>query len=587
MRESNFCGNVCVTSSAGTGKTTTLIKRLKDMLDSGINPKDILVFTFTVAGADELKKRLGDNANGMTVGTMHSVFYSILRNILTYYGYKLPKVMKDYEVESKISDIAKKYKEIESMSTRDIILEITNKINEIEIPTKSGGILSVFYDFEEYKNKENLCTYDDMLYKTYWYLKNNMDIREKFAYKWGYILVDEFQDSNLLQVELLKILSAKYHNLYVIGDAKQTIYGFRGSNHEYITNFKDYFKDAKIERLSKTYRTPKKVLSLVNSFSTSRLNEEPIETAIDKEGSVNCRAFTSVQDEVNYVARLNEESKDSLILSRTNAGLIFVEFELIKNSKKYSVIGNQYYYDVDHIRNMLNALLLISEPNMKMPTVICEVLKFCFPYMKKLTKDTILANDFSFDELCDFMPDSWADRTSLKKFCHHIKYIMKAQGIDGYNKNVNIQDVLIDIMSTFNYDKYIRSREDKNSLVASKQVICAFLEICDSFNNIDKKSRNNVDELFSFIRKSKQLTHDSKIRLSTIHKAKGLEADNVFIIGVDDGVFPFGEEDTKEYDEEKRLFYVAITRPRDNLTITCHNPSVFFTFASKWLKTNK
>jgi len=587
-----------VRASAGTGKSTVLIRRIKELIDSGIKPDSILAFTFTNYATDELKTRMKEYSEKITIGTMHAVFRNILIDCLKYNAeknklvFEQPELMSDFDIERTLSQLIVRYHSLKKKNIKDIILDITNLINSIHIPSRRLDDLNkLMCDFEEYKSRNNLITFDDMLYKTYFLLKNNKELSSKWSKRWEYIFVDEFQDSNLLQVELLRILSSHSKHLFAIGDYKQAIYGFRGGNPELMVNFNDYFHNAKFDVLSKTYRNSKAVLNIANQVTESFFSDKGetiIETNSEEEGSFTTKEFKTRSQESHYIVSQLEEETDTMVLTRNNSQLLDIELELLKQNKRYKILGDTYFHTNKHVINLLNVALIINRPEKSATKCYLSTLKWFAPYMKKSAKLAIQREYVNFNNLKKINVPEFSDTKHLINLYDKIDYCLRL-------KNSSAGDLLYTAYSIMNYEKYIKSSEQSMQAIESINFVEKFIDLCKSFKTLT--------ELFDFVNNAKKVEHESKIRLSTIHKSKGLEADNVIIAGITKGVFPHlskekqdeideevyflknvfdnPEDDEPHEEEERRLLYVAVTRARYNLLATTHCPSMFFKFLQK------
>lgn len=589
-----------VKASAGSGKTFTLVNNIQKLIESGVNQESILAFTFTNYATDDLKLKLKDYPK-ITLGTMHSVFNTILMDLLNREAkkYKLnfvrPTLMKDIDVEwfvkRYISKNLKAKKQL-GKNVNDIILAIQHKINNLLLPRATSGELDrLIIAFENHKKDNNLITFDDMLQKTYYLFRGNKEYAERWAKKWEYIFVDEFQDSNILQVELLKFLSSHHKNLFAIGDFKQSIYGFRGGNPDLLLNFNSHFSGAEISTLPKTYRNSKLITNLANGIvheMFSKFGEEPIDTNSEHLGEIEMKRFHSEDDEINYIVKNLSEEEDTLVLTRTNAEIVNIEIELIKKRIHYKILGDNYFYKNKHITNLLNLLVLFSFDETKKSTeYILSTLSWFSKFFTKESKNILLNKGISVSELRTIKLENVNDKKSLNMLADKIQFVKTTAK--------SVSDIAYRALATMSYDEYIEDKEQKDEALVSKLTLQYFISAISDFNSIT--------DVFNFIKLSKKAEHSSKIRLSTIHKSKGLEAEKVIIPFVEKGKFPLEKKESNnafeepfdinslnqeiqqkpKYDEEEdRLLYVAITRPKTQLIITTHNPSYYFTILKKY-----
>lgn len=551
-------GGIVVTASAGTGKTYSIVSKIQHCIDNGVNPLNILVFSFTVDAANELKSRI-KNGELMTVGTIHSVMYQIIREnsrkryfvldngAQTKFVFNIFKENKiDYD---RYSSYMSKVGFAKNFFTNyyELLDEQPEVLMEFFKDQKLFGF-AVQYELE--KERCHKIDLDDMQLKAYQILRDNQDVLAHRQERWKYIFVDEAQDLCNPQADIIKLLAAKYQNLFIVGDEKQAIYGsFRASSPEFMQNFKHYFPQANEFFLPTTYRCAQSITDAGNRIA-GYIDKSCIDTANKSTGKVEkLQPFYSQAQEAETICDmaikyLRTTNKSIRILYRTNAQSLMYQLFLIRNNVPFAINQN------------------VSLFNTKEGRLAIACCQFVYEYdsMTSVAKAGVLNN----------IRPALTERRAI----YGAVGIMKKDDCDIMNKRLGYQyDNLTAELEALRFElSRLQSPRDIVAFVAKMDCIVDFSDA--AYDNLigiaeflrDCKTMQDVDDMIAEISRPRNVPKDERvIHLSTIHGSKGLEADVVFLTGVVDNVLPhkFGVEL-----EELNLWYVGVTRAREELYIS-------------------
>ncbi|MFV0248547.1 MAG: ATP-dependent helicase [Tenacibaculum sp.] len=593
-------GPVIIIAGAGSGKTRVLTYKIAHLLQQGVDPFHILSLTFTNKAAREMKERIAQvvgnsEAKNLWMGTFHSTFARILRAEAPLLGY--PQNFSIYDTQDSVRLISSLIKEMnlekESYKPKQILSRISSYKNNL-ITVKA-----YFKNFELQEEDKLLCRpktgeiyrqyvdrcfksgamdFDDLLLRTNELLARFPEILAKYQNRFRYIMVDEYQDTNHSQYLIVRTLADRFQNICVVGDDSQSIYSFRGANINNILNFQKDYPEAKIFKLEQNYRSTKNIVQAANSvINNNKIKlEKEVWTANETGESVKVIQLTSGEEEGNFVAdsifkNLNKHSLNPAnfaVLYRTNAQSKTIEDALRKKNIKYKIYGGISFYQRKEIKDLLSYLRLLVNPNdeeallriinypqrgIGTTTVDKLVLaanhykKSVFEIIKSLDKIDIKLNQGTKNKLNDFLlmiqrlqievqtknAFEIAELTIINT--QFIKNLQKDGSIEGINKVENIQELLSGI-------KYFISDKSKTT---NQITLTAFLEDVALATDFD----NEKDR-------------EPGVSLMTVHLSKGLEFPFVYIIGLEENLFPsaMNINSRGELEEERRLFYVALTR---------------------------
>lgn len=574
-------GPCLVLAGAGSGKTRVLTTRIAYLIDNGIPSYNILAITFTNKAAKEMKERVETLVPGnyAFLGTFHSLGVRILRENSKECGLEsnftildsddvlslIKRIMKNKKIDPK--ELAPSYVrnrisfiKNENLSSR----EIDNLFNTIS----EKKVLDIYQTYQELIHKNNSVDFDDLLVLPVELFKKYPEILDKYQEKFKYILVDEYQDTNEVQYQFNKLLASKYRNLFVVGDANQSIYGFRNANFRNILNFEKDYKDAYVVTLESNYRSTNNILECANCVI--RNNKERKELNLKgtigdgvKTQYITCEngkmeALTII-DEIKKLYNQGYDYKDIGILYRTNGQSRLLEEVFLKENIPYNVVGAYYFYQRKEIKDLLSYLKLINNQNddIALRRVINEPKRgIGEKAIENLSNEATRLGSSMFDAISkgkelafkDLILDmiKAQDNLSLTEF---IDYVIDKSGMK----------------ESLTSEKSLENDLRLDNLEEFKSVTASFEERTGSVNLSDF-----LEEISLVADISEHKEEKDAVTLMTIHSAKGLEFDCVFLCGMEEGIFPhqnsFGSD--AEIEEERRLCYVGITRARKVLYLT-------------------
>ncbi len=577
----HLSGPCLVLAGAGSGKTRVLTTRIAYLIDNGIPSYNILAITFTNKAAKEMKERVETLVPGnyAFLGTFHSLGVRILRENSKECGLEsnftildsddvlslIKRIMKNKEIDPK--ELAPSYVrnrisfiKNENLSSR----EIDNLFNTIS----EKRVLDIYQTYQELIHKNNSVDFDDLLVLPVELFKKYPEILDKYQEKFKYILVDEYQDTNEVQYQFNKLLASKYRNLFVVGDANQSIYGFRNANFRNILNFEKDYKDAYVVTLESNYRSTNNILECANCVI--RNNKERKELNLKgtigdgvKTQYITCEngkmeALTII-DEIKKLYNQGYDYKDIGILYRTNGQSRLLEEVFLKENIPYNVVGAYYFYQRKEIKDLLSYLKLINNQNddIALRRVINEPKRgIGEKAIENLSNEATRIGSSMFDAI------SKGRELAFKEL---ILDMIKAQ--DNLSLTEFI-DYVIDksgMKESLTSEKSLENDLRLDNLEEFKSVTASFEERTGSVNLSDF-----LEEISLVADISEHKEEKDAVTLMTIHSAKGLEFDCVFLCGMEEGIFPhqnsFGSD--AEIEEERRLCYVGITRARKVLYLT-------------------
>ena len=584
------------------------VEKLKDVVAvSPIKPWNILAITFTNKAADELKQRLedmlGEDGLNVNAATFHSACARILRREIENLGYGKSFTIYDSDesqrlLKSCMSDLGIVDK---TLNAKAVINEISSAKDKLITPEqyrdttegdfKKATIAKIYREYQKRLLAANALDFDDIIMLTVELFEDYPEILEYYQNKFRYIMVDEYQDTNHAQFKLISLLSGKHNNLCVVGDDDQSIYRFRGATIENILGFEKQFENCKVIRLEQNYRSTQNILSAANSVIKNNKGRKP--KTLWSDGDAGSKVYiykaSDENDEARYVAsaimaskKAGGKFKDNAVLYRMNAQSNFIERVFVQNNIPYRVFGGLRFYDRKEIKDIVAYLSVlnnqydimrfkrivnepkrgIGEATLKSLEEICianaaspiEVMREADSYPLLSKKSNSLKSIAGvFDSLIS-MVDTVALDTLLDEVLDKTGYrdYLKLQGDDGMNRLENIEEL-----------KSTMVEYQKNS---EEPTLDEFLAEISLYTDLDRM--NNTDNC---------------VTLMTIHSAKGLEFENVYVIGMEDGIFPGSRSMLKENDmeEERRLAYVAITRAKKHLRLIHASQRMIFGTTSK------
>ncbi len=603
-------GPMMVIAGAGSGKTKVLTYRISHLIDNGVDAFNILALTFTNKAAQEMKSRIaemiGDNeAKNIWMGTFHSIFARILRiehdkigfqNNFTIYDTQdskglLKAIVKEMNLDDKLYKPNILYNRISSAKNNLISAGDYLKHASVMGEDRSSGrprIGEVYLEYQKRCFKSGAMDFDDLLFKTNVLLHQHPDILLKYQDKFKYILVDEYQDTNYAQYLIIKSLAARFENICVVGDDAQSIYSFRGANIQNILNFKKDYPDYKLYKLEQNYRSTKNIVNAANSIIT--INKDQIKKKVwtnnntgelikvIKSFSDNEEGKMIANDIFNYKNQQHADNKDFAILYRTNAQSRSFEEALRKLNLPYKIYGGLSFYQRKEIKDLLAYFRLTTNHNDE------ESLKRIINYPKRgigkttLEKATILANQNNTSiwsvlekpEQYNLSLNTGA-RTKIDAF------VIKIKSFRSKLSTSTAFDLAEEIAKSSGISHELSSDKSPEGIVRLEN-IQELLNAINEFSETQSKLENTSNSLSDFLIDVALLTdtdsekeeNKDKVSLMTIHAAKGLEFPIVYIVGVEENLFPsqLSLNTRTELEEERRLFYVALTRAKTKAVLS-------------------
>ena len=602
---STIDGAILVTAGAGSGKTRMLTHRIAHMVQElDISPKNILAITFTNKAANEMKERLErmiDSIEGMWVCTFHAMCSKILRFDIGLLGYT--KSFSIYGDNEKTNTI----KRIIADKNSDINVEtyawhISNAKNNLMTPEeyskyihdkkKCEAITRVYREYEENLFKANALDFDDLLVKTFELFVKFPETLEYYQNKFKYIHVDEFQDTNTAQYKLVRLLSGKYKNVFAVGDEDQCIYSWRGAEVANVKQFTIDYTGCKVFKLEQNYRSTKKIIALANKLIKNNVSriEKQLWTANNEGAEIDLKMTYNDIEEAEFVAEkikfLVQNSgykyKDFTILMRINALSRIVEEKLLTYNIPYKIFGGFKFFERKEIKDTVAYLHLLANPNDTEATI----------RMLGFPKKGI--GDVSVSEL---MNVAQQNNVSVMDIINNPGEYPISNAIS--KKLEPIRDLFVDLNKNMNqmpleeFASYMVDRVDIKNAIGSKteEDINKCMNIDDFVKSVSEFAEANegatIDEFLQSITLMRDIDtldeEDNYVSLMTIHSAKGLEFNTVFLVGLNDGLFPLSRainsNNPNDLEEERRLMYVAITRAKEKLFLT--RPKMKFNYETK------
>lgn len=580
-------GPVLVIAGAGSGKTKTLTYRVARLIEDGIKPENILLLTFTKKAAAEMLSRatlvLDDRCEKVAGGTFHSFANIILRKYSKFLKLKSNFTILDKsDCEDIINHITgqmfpKKEKRFPKKST---ILEIYSKSVNKETPTKQiieeefpqfahceDKIIEVHKAYVGYKRENSVLDYDDLLLYVKLLLENNEGLRKKLSNQYQYIMVDEYQDTNTLQADVIKLLASEHSNIMAVGDDAQSIYSFRGANYRNILDFPKLFEGTEIIKLEQNYRSTQNILKLTNTI-ISKAKEKYAKTLFSNIESPIVPALICAKDtqmEADFICQrilelLDEDVNlsDICVLARNARMSYALEIELSKRAIPYQKFGGPKFMETAHIKDIVSHLRVIINPDdiislnrilLLLKGVGATTVNNIIPIIKGNLNPNI-----------KLLPSN--KTTSLVPL---LKTLENLRSQISMRKPSDIVEDVIEYYRPILKDKYDDYNKREKDLDHFQYLSEQYSNLEDFISDMALEPPDaSVEGMY------KRNSDDEALTISTIHSAKGLEWDSVFIIGAVDGRFPsaYSFNSAEEMDEELRLMYVATTRAKNNLYIT-------------------
>ena len=600
----NTEGPCLVIAGAGSGKTKVLTHKIAYLIkEKNVKPWNILAITFTNKAANEMKERIvnlvGDAAGDIWMGTFHSICVRILRRFIDRIGFGTSFIIFDTTDQRTLVKNCLRDLNIDDklFNERAVIAEISNAKNEMLTPemyrARTNGEfrkekIADIYDLYQKRLKENnAIDFDDIINYTIEILQDNEDIREYYCDKFKYVLVDEYQDTNKSQFTLVTILASKYKNITVVGDNDQGIYSFRGADISNILNFEKDFPGTKIIKLEQNYRCTGNILKAANSvISNNEVKYKKELWTQNEEGNLpKVYQAEDEYDEARYIVEQIEHLKreeyykynDFAVLYRMNTQSRAIEDILRRENIPYKIIGGLKFYERKEIKDIIAYLRLIqnTNDNLSLRRIINEPKRGIGK--TSLDKIETISNETGIP-MYEIIKK--ADEFGLNRvFINSREFINVIEELKAKKDDMNISDLIKEILRKSGYTKAL---EDENTIEAENRIenLDEFLTVAIEFE--EEEAENGLSQFLEGITLSSDiddLDEDADyVTLMTLHSAKGLEFPVVFLVGMEEGIFPGYKSisEPKELEEERRLCYVGITRAKEYLFLTCSRQRTIF-----------
>jgi len=601
-------GPLLIMAGAGSGKTKVLTCKVANLLAKGVSPWSILAITFTNKAATEMRERvdrmIGEGAKDVWLSTFHSFCARFLRREVEATGmYKRNFVIYDSsDSQVVIKDCLKELNlDPKQYAPSSIQNAISNAKNQLMGPKAMARDADNFFQqkvaevYALYAKKlrtNNAMDFDDLLMVSVLLLEEHEEIRVKYQNRFKYILVDEYQDTNGAQYQLTKILAAKHHNLCVVGDADQSIYGWRGADIRNIMDFEEDYPEARTIKLEQNYRSTKNILAAANAVIEHNINRKKKELWTENATGEKLTIYEArdERDEAEFIATtvmkqktiFNASYGDVAVLYRTNAQSRVVEETFMRRGIPYTMVGGLKFYDRKEIKDILAYLRVIYNP---LDTV--SLLRIINVPKRGLGATTVakladfaenngltLFDVISSEETLSQIPGITARvKKPLELFSTFIFQLM------GYQANMRIDDLIEKVLEESGYLRELQE-EKKPENESRIENLKEFVGVARDFQKTEDNP--NLENFLSTLSLVSDIDNadmeDDRITLMTLHSAKGLEFPTVFMVGMEEGLFPHSRTlmDENEIEEERRTCYVGITRAQRKLYLTCaHQRTIY------------
>ena len=603
QREAVFCteGPLLMLAGAGSGKTRSLTHRIAYLIEEkGVAPWNILAITFTNKAAQEMRERVdalvGYGSEDIWISTFHATCSRILRRHIDLLGYDRNFTIYDAsDQKSLMKEVLKEMKiDTKQFPERSVMSEISSAKNEYKSPLdyrneygsnfRNQRIADIYEHYQKRLKENNALDFDDLLVKMVDLFQTNPDVLEHYQDRFQYIMVDEYQDTNTVQFLLVSLLAKKYRNLCVVGDDDQSIYKFRGANIYNILNFEKVFPDAQVIRLEQNYRSTQNILNAANGVIANNKGrkEKKLWTENQKGELVHFKQYDTEYDEadgvvsrINFLAMRGVQYKDMAILYRTNAQSRIFEEKLKQKNIPYAIVRGISFYDRKEIKDLMSYLKVVDSgmDDLSVKRIINVPKRGIGQTTINRLQEFAILNQMSFLDAvfnADEIPEVARALAKLHKFADMIEEFRE------YASEHEISELLEHILDVTQYRAELEAEGTDESISRLEDIEELFNDI--AYYEEEEENPNLRD----FLAEKDMYTlnagidnledENNKVLLLTLHNAKGLEFNNVFLGGMEEGVFPgFGammSGDESEIEEERRLCYVGITRAKERLFLS-------------------
>ena len=594
-------GPVLILAGAGSGKTRVLTHRVAYLMEEcGVNPYHIMAITFTNKAAGEMRERIDDmvgfGSESVWVSTFHSTCVRILRRYIDRLGYDTNFTIYDADDQKSVmKDICKRLEIDTKIHKEKTFLSVISSakdelIDPIEFETRAVGDYNkrrqaeVYKEYQKVLRQNNALDFDDLIFKTVELFKLDKEVLASYQERFRYIMVDEYQDTNTAQFELIRLLASKYKNLCVVGDDDQSIYKFRGANIYNILNFEKHFPDATVIKLEQNYRSTQNILDAANSVIANNIGrkDKALWTDNGRGEKINFEQLESGYEEADYIARDIASKvrkgeytyKDSAILYRTNAQSRLFEERFIVSNIPYKIVGGVNFYSRKEVKDILAYLKTIDNgrDDLAVKRIINVPKRGIGTTSINKVTNFALENEIPFYHALRMASDIPGLGKAAEKIRPFVLFIqsMRAKLENGYT----LTQLILDVLETTGYVEELEAEGTEEAQERIENIDELISKISSYEEGEEHPTLSGFLEEVALIADVDSLEENGDyVVLMTLHSAKGLEFPNVYLAGMEDGLFPSymsitSDDATNELEEERRLAYVGITRAKEHLTIT-------------------
>ena len=592
-------GPLLILAGAGSGKTRVLTHRIAYLIEEkGVNPWNILAITFTNKAAGEMRERVdkivGFGAESIWVSTFHSTCVRILRRYIDRIGFGtnftiydgddqktiIKEICKRFQIDTKL------YRERFFMAAisaaKDELLSPDDYAKQVHGDTRKQKVAEVYREYQKQLRASNALDFDDLIFRTVELFQKDAEVLEQYQDRFRFIMVDEYQDTNTAQFKLVSLLAAKYRNLCVVGDDDQSIYRFRGANIQNILSFEEVYPDAKVIRLEQNYRSTQNILTAANEVicHNEGRKEKKLWTANGDGDKVRFRQFLNGFEEAEYVAGMISRKVgagkwkygDCAVLYRTNAQSRMFEEKFLFANVPYKIVGGINFYGRKEIKDVLAYLKTIENgrDDLAVRRIINVPKRGIGATTINRVQEYANTEDMSFYDALRVAGTIPGVGKSVAKLDSFVQMIQTMRSKQPY---YSVKELIEDVLEQTEYRKELMAEGTEEALDRLANIDELLNKAASYAEHADNPSLGGFLEEVALVADIDNLEEDADhVVMMTLHSAKGLEFPVVFMVGMEDGMFPsymsISSEDSADLEEERRLCYVGITRAKETLILT-------------------
>ncbi len=594
-------GPLLILAGAGSGKTRSLTHRIAYLIDEGVPPWNILAITFTNKAAQEMKERacklVGEGSEDLWISTFHAFCSRILRKNIDLIGYDRNFTIYDTNDQKTLMKEVLKGMNLDAkmFPEREMLSRISTAKNEFISPYeyrdvygdsfRDRKIADIYENYQKRLRENAALDFDDLLVKTVELFRECPDVLEYYQNRFRYIMVDEYQDTNTVQFKLIELLARLYRNLCVVGDDDQSIYKFRGANIGNILNFEKVYPDARVIRLEQNYRSTKNILHAANSVihNNSERKDKKLWTENADGELVHFKRYENEYDEaegvasyISFLSMRGVKYEDIAILYRTNAQSRVLEERLKQRNIPYAIVRGISFYERKEIKDLMSYLKAVDHgmDDLSVKRIINVPKRGIGQTTINRIQDYAIIHEMSFLDAamnCEEIPGIGRSAKKVRDFGEMIRSFREY-----YEKEKDIVSLMIQILNVTDYRAELEAEQTDEARSRLADIDELINDMVYYEENDDEPSLRGFlmeKDMYTLNSAIDNLEEDkNKVLLMTLHNAKGLEFNNVFMVGMEEGIFPgyisMMSGDDSEIEEERRLCYVGITRARERLYLS-------------------